>query len=65
MPKTIAALRTTGLLRWATPVVVFAVLLAILALVNRSSGPASSSAGGVDSGPSRQPTSLDTEGAPA
>ena len=62
MPKTIAALRTTGLLRWATPVVVFAVLLAILALVNRSSGPAPSSAGGVDSGPSRQPTSLDTEG---
>jgi tetratricopeptide (TPR) repeat protein len=62
MSRAIAVLRPLGTLKWATPALVFCALLGVLALVNRSSGPASSGAGGVDSSLARQPTSLDTEG---
>ena len=64
MPRAIAALRPLALLKWvAPPLAVFAALLGVLALVNRSSGarPRPSPADGAD-GASRQPASLDTEG---
>jgi tetratricopeptide (TPR) repeat protein len=62
MSRAIAALRPFGTLKWATPALVFCALLGVLTVVNRSSAPASSGSGGVDSSLTRQPTNLDTEG---
>jgi tetratricopeptide (TPR) repeat protein len=63
MSRAIAALRPFGTFKWATPALVFLALLGVLALVNRSSGPASPGSGGASySSLVRQPTSLDTEG---
>jgi tetratricopeptide (TPR) repeat protein len=62
MPKAIATLRPLALVKWAMPpLVVFAALLGVLTLVNRSSVP-SSDAPGTASSLARPPTSLDTEG---
>ena len=61
MPKAVAALHPAALLRWAAlPLAVFAALLGVLSVVNRSSGPPSGD--GAASSLARQPTSLDTEG---
>ena len=62
MSRASEALRQLGMLKWATPALVFCALLGVLTVVNRSSGPASSGSGGVDSCLAPQPTSLDTEG---
>ena len=60
MSRAIAAFRPLRTLKWATPALVFCALLGVLTLVNRSSGPAPSGSGGVDSSLAPQPTSLDT-----
>jgi tetratricopeptide (TPR) repeat protein len=63
MTKGLATLRLPELIKWVTPAVVLVALLGVLALVNRSSGPAtapSSQAG--SSSVARQAASLDTEG---
>ena len=62
MPRAITTLRPLALVKWAMPpLVVFAALLGVLTLVNRSSGP-SSVAPSTASSVARPPTSLDTEG---
>jgi tetratricopeptide (TPR) repeat protein len=60
--RAIEALRPAALLKWATPpLAVFVALLGVLALVNRSSGPAPE-LGGPSTVLPRQPASLGTEG---
>jgi tetratricopeptide (TPR) repeat protein len=63
MTKGLATLRLPELIKWVTPAVVLVALLGVLALVNRSSGPAtapSSQAGSTSV--ARQAASLDSEG---
>jgi tetratricopeptide (TPR) repeat protein len=63
VPRAIAALSPSALLKWvAPPLAVFAVLLGVLTLVNGSPAPATSEPGGGADSFSRQPASLDTEG---
>jgi tetratricopeptide (TPR) repeat protein len=63
MSRAITALRLTDIAKWLTPAVAFIAILGVLALVNRSHGPAADA--GPDGGASslaRQPASLDTQG---
>src|SRR3954452_9322436 len=62
MNRGLAALRPSELIKWVTPALVFVGVLAVLALVNRSTGtaPAPDSNGG-GSSIARQGASLDTE----
>jgi len=63
VPRAIAALSPSALLKWvAPPLAVFAALLGVLTLVNGSPAPATSEPGGGADSFSRQSASLDTEG---
>ena len=63
MSRPFTALRLTEIAKWITPAVAFIAIFGVLALVNRSHGPAADAGfGGGTPGIAREPASLDTQG---